>query len=184
MFSACSAAALSDIAAAQQHAHEAVTSNPRPAFGYFDARSAAEIDAMASQIIPSDDTPGAREAGVIYFIDRALATFDRDKRAAYQAGLAAVQAKRKELFPQSESIASLAPAQQIALLHAIEKSEFFELVRFHTLLGFLGAPSYGGNRDQVGWKLIGFEDRMTFQPPFGYYDHEAGGESKDGPGKL
>ena len=28
-----------------------------------------------AQIVPSDDTPGAREAGVIYFIDRALATF-------------------------------------------------------------------------------------------------------------
>ncbi len=38
------------------------------------------------------------------------------------------------------------------------------------MYGFLGNPSYGGNRDHVGWKLIGFEDRMAFQPPFGYYD--------------
>jgi hypothetical protein len=40
----------------------------------------------------------------------------------------------------------------------------------HTLYGFLGNSSYGGNRDNVGWKLIGFEDRMAYQPPFGYYD--------------
>jgi hypothetical protein len=37
-------------------------------------------------------------------------------------------------------------------------------------MGFFGNPSYGGNRDLVGWKLIGFEDRFQFEPPFGYYD--------------
>jgi hypothetical protein len=31
-------------------------------------------------------------------------------------------------------------------------------------------PSYGGNRDEVGWKLIGFEAPHPWQPPFGYYD--------------
>ena len=163
-------ASASEIIAAQQHAHQAVTSNPRPAFGYFDVATAAEIEAIASQILPSDETPGAREAGVIYFIDGALTTFDKDKQAAYRSGLAAIQIKRKELFPGSRSIASLTGDQQIALIHAIEKLEFFELLRMHTLIGFLGAPSYGGNRDQVGWKLIGFEDRMAFAPPFGYYD--------------
>jgi hypothetical protein len=37
-------------------------------------------------------------------------------------------------------------------------------------MGFLGHPSHGGNRDLAGWKLIGFEDRAAFEPPFGYYD--------------
>jgi len=45
-------------------------------------------------------------------------------------------------------------------------------VRTHTILGFFGHPSYGGNRDLAGWKLIGFEDRYQFEPPFGYYDAE------------
>ena len=172
-------ASASEIASAQQHAHQAVTSNPRPAFGYLDTATAAEIEAIASQILPSDETPGAREAGIIYFIDRALTTFDKDKQQAYRSGLEAIQAKRKELFPQAQSIAGLTSDQQIALLHAIEKTEFFELLRMHTLIGFLGAPSYGGNRGQVGWKLIGFEDRMAFEPPFGYYDRV-----KDGNGPL
>jgi gluconate 2-dehydrogenase gamma chain len=165
-------AALAEVAAAQQHAHEAVQSSTAPAFQTLDPATAAEIDAITSQIIPSTDGPGAHEAGVIYFIDGALSTFDAHLRDAYRIGMAEVQQKRRELFPRSASVAALASDRQIRLIHAIETSDFFELLRTHTLYGFLGNPSYGGNRDRIGWKLIGFEDRMVFQPPFGYYDGE------------
>jgi gluconate 2-dehydrogenase gamma chain len=158
------------VLAAQQHAHQAARSVQPPPLSILDATEAQEIEAIAAQIIPTDDTPGAREAGVIYFIDRALATFDRDKRPLYTDGLKELQAKRDVLFPDSHSIAALQPAQQIRLLQAIEKTDFFELVRTHTVLAFFGNPSYGGNRDQIGWKFIGFEDRFQFEPPFGYYD--------------
>ena len=117
---------------------------------YFDPQAAAEIEALAAQIIPSDDGPGAKEAGVIYFIDRALATFDQDKREVYRSGLMAAHA--------AGSIAS------------IEHTEFFEALRRHVVMGFLASPAWGGNRDKVGWKLIGFDDAGAFQPPFGYYD--------------
>jgi gluconate 2-dehydrogenase gamma chain len=160
------------ILAAQQHAHQASRSAPPPSLSILDAGEAREIEAMAAQIIPADDTPGAREAGVIFFIDRALATFDQGKRALYTQGLKDLEARRDALFPGSHSIAALQPAQQIRLLQAIEKTDFFELVRTHTVLAFFGNPSYGGNRDQIGWKLIGFEDRFQFEPPFGYYDAE------------
>jgi hypothetical protein len=33
-------------------------------------------------------------------------------------------------------------------------------------------PKYGGNHDKAGWKLLGFEDRHVWQPPFGYYDKD------------
>ena len=131
---------------------------------------AAEIDAITSQIIPSTDGPGAHEAGIVYFIDRALSTFDADLRETYRTAMAEVQQKRKEMFPGSSSIAALRNEQQIQLIHAIETTDFFELLRTHTLYGFLGNPSYGGNRDRIGWKLIGFENHMAYQPPFGYYD--------------
>jgi len=171
-------AALADIAAAQQHAHEAVQSATPPPFQALDPAMAAEIDAITSQIIPSGDGPGAREAGVIYFIDRALSTFDADLRKAYHTGMAEVQQKRKEMFPGSASVAALSSEQQIQLIHAIETNsktaDFFELLRTHTMYGFLGNPSYGGNRDHIGWKLIGFDDRMAYQPPFGYYDAPGG----------
>ena len=47
---------------------------------------------------------------------------------------------------------------------------FFDTTRLLTLLAMFSRPAYGGNRDGVGWKLIGFEDRHFFRPPFGYYD--------------
>ena len=53
---------------------------------------------------------------------------------------------------------------------ADEQSDFFEIVRRDTILGFFSHQQYGGNRDRIGWKLIGFEDAAVFQPPFGYYD--------------
>jgi gluconate 2-dehydrogenase gamma chain len=145
-------------------------------FAWFDPATAAEVEAIACQIIPDDETPGARQAGVIWFIDGALAGYDQDKRDLYKRGLPETQAKRAEMFPGSTSIASLSKEQQIALLKAVEKSEFFQQVRQHAVLGFFGHPKYGGNRDQVGWKLIGVEHQMQYRPPFGYYDAEASRE--------
>jgi gluconate 2-dehydrogenase gamma chain len=170
-------AAWADVLSAQQHAPTAPGSDP-PHFETLDLVTAGEIEAIANQIIPSADGPGAREAGVIYFIDRALSTFAADDREAYRIGMAQFQQKRRELFPNSTTIASLTNQQQIALIHAIEASEFFELLRTHTVLGFLGNPSYGGNRGGIGWKQIGFEDRMMYQAPFGYYDAQVNGEKK------
>jgi gluconate 2-dehydrogenase gamma chain len=167
------AIAWQEIAAAQQHAHDLVNAGKPERFAALDAATAADIAAITSQIIPSDDGPGAAEAGVVYFIDRALATFDVDKREDYRNGMAAVQEKRRSMFPNSTSVASLSAPKQIELVRAIESSEFFELLRVHTLMGFLGNPSYGGNRGKTGWKHIGFDDAMVFEPPFGYYDAEA-----------
>ena len=47
---------------------------------------ARDVDAVASQIIPTDHTPGAHEAGAVYFIDRALATFYAPHRSDFQSG--------------------------------------------------------------------------------------------------
>jgi len=160
------------ILAAHDHAHAAAQPGASVAFQFFSPEQAAEIDAAVAQIIPTDETPGAREAKVIYFIDRALVTFDRDKQPAYRQGLNDLQAKTRELFPTAEKFSALSPAQQIKLLEAIDKTEFFELLRIHTVMGFLALPDYGGNYNQVGWKLIGFEDKPTYAPPFGYYDAE------------
>ena len=161
-----------NIAAAHDHARQAVTAIPPPTFEFLDQAKAKEVAAMARQILPSDDGPGADEAGVVYFIDRALATFDSDKRDAYRQGLSDLSEGARKISPSASGLAELANAQQLELLRSIEKSDFFELVRTHTLMGFLGDPSYDGNHNKVGWKHIGFEDKMSFQPPFGYYDAE------------
>jgi len=160
------------ILAAQNHAREAANSHTVLVFQFFSPEQAAEVEAAAAQIIPADDTPGAREARVIYFIDRALVTFDKDKQPAYLLGLRELQVKTLELFPLAKSFSGLTSPQQIEVLHAIEKTDFFELLRLHTIVGFVARPEYGGNHNQVGWKLIGLEDKMTYEPPFGYYDAE------------
>lgn len=165
-------AAWSAIASAQQHAHQSV-GDSSATFEYFDPATAAEVSAIAARIVPSDDGPGATEAGAVYFIDRALKTFAADKQGTYRDGLADLGARRRKMFPEAASFTAQTPAQQDQLLHEIEKGEFFALVRVHTVLAWLASPEYGGNRNGVGWKYIGFDDAGSFEPPFGYYDAEA-----------
>ena len=90
-----------------------------------------------------------------------LQRFDADQRGVYRSGMTEIQ-----------GIAARPKGDQLQWVRSIEKSEFFEVVRTHTLLGYLGSPNYGGNRNQVGWKYIQFDDRMAWEPPFGYYDAE------------
>jgi hypothetical protein len=54
----------------------------------------------------------------------------------------------------------------------VDTTAFFDQARLLTLCGMFSNPAYGGNRDKLGWKLIGFEDQHIFEPPFGWYDRE------------
>ena len=57
----------------------------------------------------------------------------------------------------------------------------FNLMWAMTIFGFFSMEKYGGNRDQVGWELIGFEGgHGPWQYPFGYYDAQVHGETHDG----
>lgn len=134
-----------------------------------------DVDAIAALVIPTDDAPGAREARVIDFIDRGLASFASDQLPLFQQGLADLNARVAKAHPGVAAFADLPAADQTALLQQLdgEHSDFFEAVRVATVTGFLSNPEYGGNANKVGWKLIGFEDRYAWQPPFGYYDSDA-----------
>ena len=161
-----------EIIAAQEHAHQAAQSETPSSFQFFAPEDAAEVEAIAAQIIPTDETPGAREARVIYFIDRALATFAAGDRAAFVEGLKQLQRKTRKEFGKARRFSGLSAEQQITLLKTIEKSPFFELVRTMTILGMFSNPEYGGNHNKIGWKLIGFEDQFFFNAPFGIYDRD------------
>jgi gluconate 2-dehydrogenase gamma chain len=171
------AANYSSILAAQDYVRQATKSGQQPGLAFFTEAQAAEIDAMTAQIIPTDDTPGAREAHCLYFIDRALSTFARNKQPVYTQGLQDLQAKTKELYADASKFSALTSEQQIKTLNAIEKTPFFNTVRTHTIIGFLSRPVHGGNQDKVGWKLIGYDDSLNHKPPFGYYDAQAGGKA-------
>jgi Gluconate 2-dehydrogenase subunit 3 len=158
-------------AASQAHAHVAAHHGGRAKVTFLTAAEAADVEAVAAQIVPTDDTPGAREAGVITFIDRALATFFSQLAADYRAHLAVFQASCRAQHPGA-TFASLSSDQQIAFLKTVDRTPFFESTRLLTMFGMFTAPSYGGNRDGIGWKLLGFEAQHMFQPPFGYYDRD------------
>jgi gluconate 2-dehydrogenase gamma chain len=171
---------------AATHAHNAAKAATPPKFEFFTPEEAVEVEAITARIIPSDDTPGAREAGVVYFIDRALTTFAADDQKTYRAGLPELQARVKE-FPNALKFSGLTAEQQDAVLHSFDEGgpttrramrtrsgaqDFFETIRVHAIQGFLIDPEFGGNRDGVGWKLIGRAREHMFQSPFGYYDKD------------
>jgi gluconate 2-dehydrogenase gamma chain len=165
-------AALGEIAAAS--ALSCAPAKGTPAWRSFTEADAAEIDAIAALIIPSDDSPGAREAHVVDFIDRSLDSFAKEQRPLFASGLADLRTRAAAAHPGAISFASLDPSKQTTILHDLErsKSDFFSAMLAATAAGMFSNPEYGGNRDKIGWKMIGFEDRFFWQQPFGYYDRD------------
>jgi len=142
----------------------------------FTALSAGEAEtvvALSSRIIPSvDKRPGAQEAGVVLFVDRALATFNAGQKKMYAEGLQDLNRRAADMF-NGTAFAQLTAAQQDEVIRAIERTPFFQAVRFDTIVGTFALPTWGGNRDHAGWNMIGLEHQPRFQPPFGAYDVEA-----------
>ncbi|HEV2101970.1 MAG TPA: gluconate 2-dehydrogenase subunit 3 family protein [Candidatus Acidoferrum sp.] len=176
------------LVSAAEHAHQAAKSG-NPALEVFTADQAREVEALADCIIPSDETAGAREAGVVYFIDRALKTFFSEALPVYQSGLEAVQKTTAELFPGVPRFSAATEDQRLKIFSDIvQESErpesgarrlapgaspdFFQTLRVHTIFGFLVDPEGGGNRDFAGWKAIGRDPSHSFSPPFGFYDKD------------
>jgi len=131
---------------------------------------AAELGAICEQIFPADDTPGAKEIGVVAFIDGALATFMAGVQQPIRAGLADAKAKTAALYPGKSLISSLDAEGQLAVMKEMESEPYFGLIHYLTVAGLFSHPSYGGNRNRLGWRHLGFDDRHAWQPPFGYYD--------------
>lgn len=143
---------------------------PPPTLKHFAADAAADVEAITARIIPSDDTPGAKEAGVVFFIDNTLTTFAKDQAPMFEQGLKALDASVKAKHGASARFATITPVQQDALLRAMEKQDFFQALRFATIAGFLALPKYGGNKDYIGWKAVGQEHTFEHHAPFGWYD--------------
>lgn len=79
------------------------------------AAQARTLDIVAELIMPATDTPGAREAGVPQFVDRAVGDFCSAADAAtIRAGLDRIEADAQA--GQGKPFAALTAAQQTALL--------------------------------------------------------------------
>jgi gluconate 2-dehydrogenase gamma chain len=129
------------------------------------------VAAAASRIFPSDESgPGAREAGVVIYIDRQLAgpwgrdrhrythePFDESAVAEFgYQGKATPREIYREALKNLKGFDQLAPSEQDAKLKTIEASMFFSLLYRNTIEGMFCDPQHGGNVDMIGWQLIGF----------------------------
>ena len=183
---------------------------------FFDPHQRITIEAAMARIIPSDDQPGAREAGAADFVDRYLSGIDFiyakpdgtgfEKLAGRQAeawrsrvqilrkryieGVAALDKLARDSF--KTEFHALSESQQDDVLRALERSglqsasaggapgegpalqqtftetelEFVPLLAMHTRQGFYADPIYGGNKDRVGWRYIGFPGPASLMEVF------------------
>lgn len=139
---------------------------------------ASLLEAISARLIPATDTPGAREAGVVYFYDIALSDRMADMRDPVLTGADDFAAMVEDAH--GKRFEELPAATQDNVLASVEDGPFFNMVHTLTLFGFFAMEKHGGNRGHLSWKLIGFDGHTPAKYPFGYYDAEVHGARKDG----
>lgn len=160
------------------------------------------LEAAVEQLIPTDElSPGARDAGVVVYIDRQLAgtwgVHGRQYRSGPWMEGTPQQGYQSRFTPQEvyriaireidlhckaafgRPFAQLPSDGQLRVLEQLEKDAialpslsskfFFDMLWRSTEEGYFADPIYGGNRDKVGWKLLGFPGL-----PSGDYRHLIG----------
>ena len=164
--------------------YDADVLDPGASFAFFTRHEALTVAAAAARIFPTDELgPGATEAGVVYYVDRALAGHDRDLQDTYRRGVALLD--RLAGPPGEPPFHRLRPERQDALLARLEAGAdvpagpeagrpraeaeagpaappsgpfarlFFQALVNHTREGMFSDPVHGGNRGMVGWRLLG-----------------------------
>src|SRR5690242_7642622 len=95
---------------------------------FFTDQEAATAAAICEQMIPSDRDPGARDAGVVNYIDLQLSRRFRRHRELYRSGLADVDASSRARFRRR--FVSLSSDEQVQVLDDIEEKSkvFFDLI--------------------------------------------------------
>ena len=186
---AAGAAALGGCEADTRAGAAAAPAPYRPSF--FDAAEWTALGAIADRLVPRDDVgPSATDLGVPEFLDRHMQTpyaagdiwyrqgpfLDASANFGYQGrlalreilkvGLGALQAHVARAFGGGKTFATLAPADQDAVLKGAEAGtlkwpEISDKLFFAHLLnevrnGCFADPRHGGNRDMGGWKMIGY----------------------------
>jgi gluconate 2-dehydrogenase gamma chain len=130
---------------------------------FFTVPQAALVEAIAEQMVPADENPGGKAAGVVFYIDGVLAgPFGKFYRDRYEEGIPMVDAASQKQF--GGTFVSLGSDQQAAILKVLQlrdgprspEQEFFELLVRHVMEGYYGDPAHGGNRGGASWKMIGF----------------------------
>lgn len=142
----------------------------------FTSEEYAVMAAAAERILPRDEDPGALDAHVPEYIDRILTTpVLRPMKEEFLSGTAALDRRCKRMFKTGFAQASAAQQDEVLTLfkespRGTGEAHYYELLLVLTLEGLLGDPSYGGNKDYLGWKLAGFSlvGELAAPPPPGY----------------
>ncbi len=156
----------------------------REGLQFFNTLEAETCEAICARIWPGDgNDPGAREAGAVYYIDRALAGPYAEHQLTYMVGLQEVDrlaqarhgapfrqlgaARQDEVLqeidgyePEDDGVAAMEPGAEIdpsdVALATLDATAFFALVRTHTMQGVFADPIHGGNRDFAGWRAVNY----------------------------
>jgi hypothetical protein len=137
----------------------------------------AALSALLDGLFPSDELgPGALEIGVLEYLQKAFAGPYRELIPIYRSALAALDdVARRE---HGQTFAEIGTEQRDAIISRLERGqlrapdygdadEFFNLIWQHLREGLFGDPIHGGNRQMMGWRLIGFPGAQ-----FGYSAEE------------
>jgi hypothetical protein len=132
--------------AEQQHG-ESSPSRPQQHYTpiYFSQPQYQTIEILTDLIIPADETPGAKEAGVSEFIDFMAAHGENELRQPMRKGLVWLDAA--SMKTHGSVFARLTREQQVALLKTVgypshaapvdaEGRTFFKLIRRYTTMGY------------------------------------------------
>ena len=142
---------------------------------FFNAQDAATVAAFTERLMPgAPGKPGARDAGVLNYIDLALSGAYSELQDFYRRGLAQLDAYCRKTY--NEPFARLDSAKQDDVIAALEQGKatgfawptaqaFFDTIRTHTIEGMFADPVYGGNKDFAGWRLVGFPGGQAIYTP-------------------
>jgi gluconate 2-dehydrogenase gamma chain len=171
-------------ASAQIHASPVAATAPVPICAhsngdghgaFFNDADAETVAAFTERLMPgAPGKPGAGDAGVVNYIDLALAGAYADLQDFYRRGLAQLDKYCRKTH--GGPFVRLAQAHQDEVIRALEENKageftwptaqaFFNTIRTHTMEGMFADPIYGGNKDFAGWRLIGFPGgQLLFTP--------------------
>lgn len=123
------------------------------------------LGAICEQFIPTDDYLGAKEAGVVNFIDKLLYQRFPELKPDYKNGISALE--KYSMETHRKTFANLSWEQQYVVLQQMERSElpetywkdipqrkFFDMVLRNTMQGYYGPPRHGGNKDYVSYHMM------------------------------
>ncbi len=162
---------------------------------FFTLEEAREVEAIVERLIPADDlSASGKEAGCAVFIDRQLAShYGRYERLyqhgpfvpgveppsdlvpaeRYRVGIEQLGRHCQATFgkrfselegDQRDEVLRKMESGDIAF-EGIESEVFFEQILQNAMEGFFADPIYGGNRDMVSWKMLGFPGaRYDYRP--------------------